>query len=101
MRPPRSRSACRAAPSRRVSTRPAPISGRCSMPELHDLKAPSPAPGFRDRLFERTEERARRQARRWRLVALVAIVLAITSMTGAGVLAFATTGQSATTTFDE
>jgi hypothetical protein len=69
--------------------------------DLHDLVAPPPPPDFRDRLWERAEERSRIVARRWRLAAVAATVVAITAMTGASVLALGGNRYSATTTFDE
>src|SRR3954454_17347002 len=62
-------------------------SGRCSMPDLHDLAAPPPPAGFRDRLWERVAERERRDGKRRRATAAVVVVAAAAALTATGVLA--------------
>jgi hypothetical protein len=69
--------------------------------ELEDLVAPPAREDFRERLWERAEERERIVGRRWRSVALVALTVALGASTAAGVLAFGK--ESATvvlTTYD-
>jgi hypothetical protein len=65
-------------------------------PDLHDLVAPAPRPRFREELWERAQEQERSAARRWRLVAIAAVVVAAAAVSGAaGVLAH--TEQAAVT----
>jgi|tagenome__1003787_1003787.scaffolds.fasta_scaffold20930001_3 hypothetical protein len=57
------------------------------MPDLHDLAAPPPPAGFRDRLWERVAERERRDGKRRRATAAVVVVAAAAALTATGVLA--------------
>jgi hypothetical protein len=70
------------------------------MPELADLEAPPPRPGFRDELFERAELHERRAARRWRSIAIAAIAAALAAASAAGVMAFESGRQAFTGTYD-
>jgi hypothetical protein len=66
--------------------------------ELDDLVAPEPRPRFREELWELAERQERAAARRWRAVALAAVVVAAAALSGvAGVLAY---GQQAAVTID-
>ena len=55
---------------------------------LEELVAPPARERFREELYERAAARERVVARRWRLGAIVATVVAVAAASGAGVLAF-------------
>ncbi|MEP6812703.1 MAG: hypothetical protein ABI990_06925 [Actinomycetota bacterium] len=63
--------------------------------ELDDLVAPLTRERFRAELYERAEQLERRSARRWRVVAIGAIAVAVAAVSGAGVLAHV--GQASVT----
>jgi hypothetical protein len=65
--------------------------------DLDDLVAPPSREGFREELWERAEQQERRAARRWRPVAIAALVVAAAAISGAGVLA---RGGQASVTID-
>src|SRR4051794_40086062 len=66
--------------------------------DLHDLVAPEPRPRFREELWELAEQRERSAARRWRALALAAVVVAAAALSGvAGVLAY---GRQSAVTID-
>jgi hypothetical protein len=64
--------------------------------ELDDLVAPPARERFREELWERAQLQDRRVARRWRALAIAAMVIAAGALGTAGVLAFSS-GAGATT----
>jgi hypothetical protein len=68
--------------------------------DLDDLVAPPPAPGFRERLWERAAERDRVVSRRWRAAAIGATAVATAAVSAAGVLAFGSGTSAGPKTFD-
>jgi hypothetical protein len=70
-------------------------------PDLQDLVAPEARPRFREELWERAQLQDRRVARRWRALAIAAMVLAAGALSTAGVLAFSSgDGAAGATTYD-
>jgi hypothetical protein len=68
--------------------------------ELEDLVAPPPRERFREELWERAQQQDRRIARRWRALAIVAMVVAAGALGTAGVLAFGSGPAVANGTYD-
>lgn len=70
-------------------------------PELEDLVAPPARERFREELWERAQLQDRRVARRWRGLAIAAMVIAAGALSTAGVLAFSSgSGAAGATTYD-